>query len=159
AAGVIMYLLGTRSVRKSMHVFALLSLVVVIVRPGVRDTLRDLFMSTFDPDSYRGKSYYYRKELWPVARSLAATSGTRTLFGHVGSTNETMDLYDRFEYGGNAHHTGFSSWDNNYACDLVEFGYVGLSIEVLLYASVLWSLYHSARQVPEEYRNIAAAFT
>src|SRR5947207_14849946 len=116
-----MYVLGTRKVPKCMNVLPALSVFVIIARPGVRDTLRDLFMSTFDPDSYRGKSYYYRKELWPVAKSLAATSGTRTLFGHGGQTTETMDLYDRFEYGGNAHHTGFSSWSNNYACYLFEF--------------------------------------
>jgi O-antigen ligase len=116
-------------------------------------------MSTFDEDSYRGKSYAYRKELWPVAKILAAENGTRTLFGHGGQTTETMDLYYMFQNGGSTHHTGFSSWDNNYACDLVEFGYVGLYIEVALYITVLWTLYRATRKMPEEYQNIAAAFT
>jgi hypothetical protein len=159
AAGVIMYVLGTKQVRKSMHIFGVLVVLMLIFRPGVRDTLRDLCMSTFDEDSYRGKSYAYRKELWPVAKILAATSGTRTLFGHGGQTTETMDLYDMFQNGGSTHHTGFSSWDNNYACDLVEFGYVGLGIEVALYVTVLWTLFRATRQVPEEYRDIGAAFT
>jgi hypothetical protein len=157
-AGAVMYVLGSEKIRKSMRVFAYLSLLVVIVRPGVRDTLVDLSMSTFDPDSYRGRSYYYRKELWPVARSLAATSPTRWLFGHGGLSTEEMDLSDRFEYGGSTYHTGFSSWDNNYACDLVEFGYVGLFIEVAFYGCVLLALYRAATQCPAAYRDMAAAF-
>ena len=36
AAGIIMYLLGNGQVRKSMRIFAVLSLLVTIVRPGVR---------------------------------------------------------------------------------------------------------------------------
>jgi O-antigen ligase len=156
-AGVVMYVLGSEKIRKSMRVFAYLSLLVVIVRPGVRDTLVDLSMSTFDPDSYRGRSYYYRKELWPVARSLATTSPIRWLFGHGGLSTEEMDLSDRFEYGGSTYHTGFSSWDNNYACDLVEFGYVGLLIEVAFYGVVLLALYRAATQCPAAYRDMAAA--
>jgi hypothetical protein len=69
-----------------------------------------------------------------------------------------MDLSDRFEYGGSTYHTGFSSWDNNYACDLVEFGYVGLALEILFYGCVLLSLYRSVVRCPVEYRDIAAAF-
>jgi O-antigen ligase len=156
-AGALMYVFGTPKVRKSMHLFACLTVLMVIARPGVRATIVDLTESTFDPDSYRGRSYYYRKELWPVALSLAKTSPVRTLFGHGGLSTETMDLSDRFEYGGSTYHTGFSSWDNNYACDLVEFGYVGLGLEILFYAGVLLSLYRSVVQCPTEYRDIAAA--
>jgi hypothetical protein len=157
-AGAVMYIFGTSKVRKSMRVFACLTVLMIVARPGVRATIVDLTESTFDPDSYRGRSYYYRKELWPVALSLAKTSPVRTLFGHGGLSTETMDLSDRFEYGGSTYHTGFSSWDNNYACDLVEFGYVGLALEVLFYACVLLSLYRSVVRCPTEYRDIAAAF-
>jgi hypothetical protein len=157
-AGAVMYVLGTAKVRKSMRIFAMLSLIVVVVRPGVRDTLRDLVMSTFDTDSYRGKSYAYRKELWPVAIKLSKESAVRGLFGHGGLSTETMDLHDMFEYGGSTYHTGFSSWDNNYACDLVEFGYVGLGIEITLYLSILYSLYRANRQAPPEYQDMSAAF-
>ncbi len=157
-AGVVMYVLGTSKVRKSMRIFAYLSVVVIIARPGVRDTLVDLCTSTWDPDSYRGRSYYYRKELWPVAKDLVKVDGTRYLFGYGGLSTETMDLHDRFEYGGSTAHTGFSSWDNNYACDLVEFGYAGLLVQCALYGFVLLSLYRSVTRCPEEYRNLAAAF-
>ena len=157
-AGAIMCIFGSKKVRKSMLIFAALSVVVVIVRPGVRDTLKDLTMSTFDEDSYRGKSYAYRKELWPAAFKLAKESPIRALFGHGGLSTETMDLHDMFEFGGSTYHTGFSSWDNNYACDLVEFGGFGLGVEVLFYGCVLFTLYRSTRQCPEEYRDVSAAF-
>jgi hypothetical protein len=157
-AGAMMYVFGSQKIRKVLRIFAYLAVLMIIVRPGVRDTIRDLTESTFDPDSYRGRSYYYRKELWPVALSLAEVSPVRTLFGYGGLSTEAMDLSDRFEYGGSTFHTGFSSWDNNYACDLVEFGYVGLGLEILFYAAVLFSIYRSLLQCPAAYRDIAAAF-
>jgi hypothetical protein len=135
--GGLLFMLGSPQMRRSITIFALLSLVVVILRPGVRDTLVDLVSSTFDKDSYRGRSYYYRKELWPVAISLANASIERGLFGYGGLSTETMDLSGRFQFGGSTYHTGFSSWDNNYAADLVEFGYLGLGVEIFFYAIVL----------------------
>ena len=156
-AAAVMYVLGSPQVRKFLRVFAYLAVLMVVIRPGVRATIVDLTESTFDPDSYRGRSYYYRKELWPVAVSLANASPVRALFGHGGLSTEAMDLSDRFEYGGSTFHTGFSSWDNNYACDLVEFGYGGLGMEALLYAAVLLSLYRSVKGAPPEQRDMAAA--
>jgi len=135
-AGVVMYLLASARVRKSMRIFGYLTIFMIIARPGVRDTLVDLTMSTFDEDSYRGASYSYRKELWPVAINLAKTSPVRALFGHGGMSTEGMDLSDRFQFGGSTFLIGYSSWDNNYACDLVEFGYVGLGIEIIFYACI-----------------------
>lgn len=156
-AGVVMYLLASARVRKSMRIFGYLTIFMIIARPGVRDTLVDLTMSTFDEDSYRGASYSYRKELWPVAINLAKTSPVRALFGHGGMSTEGMDLSDRFQFGGSTFLIGYSSWDNNYACDLVEFGYVGLGIEIIFYACILASLYRSLSRCPAAYRDMMAA--
>src|SRR5262249_2546470 len=45
-ASGIMFVFGSAKVRKSMAIFAALSVIMVIVRPGVRATLVDLTMST-----------------------------------------------------------------------------------------------------------------
>lgn len=157
-AAAVMYVFGSKKVRKILRTFAYVALLMVVARPGVRATIVDLTASTFDSDSYRGRSYYYRKELWPVAISLSKASPVRALFGYGGLSTESMDLSDRFEYGGSTFHTGFSSWDNNYACDLVEFGYVGLGLEILFYACVVLGLYNSVAQCPGANRDLAAAF-
>ncbi len=156
-AGVIMYALGTAQVRKSMHIFALLSVLVLIFRPGVRATVWDLVYSTFDKDSYRGRSYYYRNELWPVGLKLVKKDFTRTLFGYGCQATETFDLSDQFQYGGSTFHTGYSSWDNNFAADMVEFGFVGLGLEILFYALVLFDLGRAALRSQPAQRNMATA--
>ena len=156
-AGVILLVLATRRMRRTVLVFCLLAVVVLVARPGVRATVYDLVMTTNDPDSYRGGSYEYRKELWPVAFDLAGSSPVRALFGHGGQSTETMDLHSRFEYGGSTFNIGYSSWDNNYACDLVEFGYVGLSIEVVFYVCILAALSRSAVRCRDPWRNVAVA--
>lgn len=159
AAAVIMFFLGSRGVRRSLGFCAVLALVILVARPGVRATIWDLSDSTLDPDSYRGRSYAYRKELWPVGRKLVSKSTTRALFGYGGLATEKMDLYDMFQYGGNIVRTGFSSWDDNYAADLVEFGWVGLVVECVFIGAVLLDLGKRAlRSVPENRDMAAAAF-
>lgn len=156
-AGVVMCFAGSGSTRKVMRIFAVLTLVVLVLRPGVRATIYDLTNSTFDPDSYRGRSYYYRKELWPAAFDLVKASAGRFLFGYGGLATEKMDLSARFQYGGNSFRTGYSSWDNNYAADLVEFGYVGLALEAAFYACVLVASARAVRRCPPVHRDKAAA--
>ena len=157
AAGILMFFLGSGSIRKVTRIFALLTLVVLMLRPGVRDTIVDLTSSTFDPDSYRGRSYYYRKELWPAAFDLVQASASRFLFGYGGLATEKMDLSARFQYGGNTFRTGYSSWDNNYAADLVEFGYLGLMVEIAFHACALVVLARAVRRCPPVHRDKAAA--
>lgn len=156
-AGIVMVALGGRGIRKCMLTFLALSILVTIVRPGVRDTLVDLVGSTFDKDSYRGMSFYYREELWPVARSLAAVSVVRMAVGYGGLAVEVMDLSDRFQYGGSTKLIGFSSWDNNYAADLVEFGYGGLIIEWVFLTYILVKLGRATLRAPQAYRDRMAA--
>ena len=156
-AGVVMFFLGTSKVRKSMITFLLLSVFVVIARPGVRATLVDLTMSTFDPDSYRGASYYYRKELWPMAIKLVSNSPIRMLFGCGPDSLEHMDLYSHFTYGGSTYHTGFSSWDNNYAANFAEFGCLGFLAQILFCIAVFSTFCRLALRGPPVHRDIIAA--
>jgi hypothetical protein len=113
-------------------------------------------MSTFDPDSYRGMSYYYRKELWPVAIKLVHGSPAKFLFGCGPLSLESMNLSSLFKFGGSTYHTGFSSWDNNYAANFAEFGYLGFAAEILFYAVVFLSLVRYALRGPRANRDLAA---
>ena len=79
--GVLLYFLGTAKIRKTIVFMLIMAVVVIVIRPGVRQTVVDLVMSTFDPTSYRGGSYYYRKELWPMAFKLVDASPNRMLWG------------------------------------------------------------------------------
>jgi len=97
-AGAVMYVFGTSKVRKSMHLFACLTVFMGIARPGVRPPSVDL-TRPFDPDR-TGPFILLSEELWPVAIASPKTSPFRGLFGHGGLSTEAMDLSDRFDTAG-----------------------------------------------------------
>jgi len=135
---------GSRDTKRVFVMFALLAVLVLAVRPGVRETLTAAIgsLTDKDEDSVKGNSYQYRWRLWHVAFAEIKKSPERMLFGYGGLSTETMDLSDYFERGtgGNTALTGFTSWDNQLACDLIELGFVGLAVEAGLYLGVLGTL-------------------
>lgn len=145
---IVLGCLGSKKVRKLLLAALAISVCVLILRPGVRSTISDLMLSTPDPETYRGSSYAYRKELWGVAYGEITKSPIRTLFGYGGLSTEFMNLFDKFQYGGNIFRTGFSSWDNQYAANLIEFGFLGFTIEALVYLSLLRKLWYDLQKSP-----------
>ncbi len=161
-AGGILLVLGSNQMRKSFVMIGVLSVVVIIARPGVRETLVSAISTTVgaDKDSVKRKSYEYRWKLWEVAYSEVKKSPGRLLFGYGGLSTEDMDLSDYFEKesGGNTALLGFTSWDNQQACDLIEFGFVGSALEVILFIAVLWKLLKLWKSSQGVDRTIMAAF-
>jgi hypothetical protein len=118
---------------------------VLLLRPGIWQTLTGLWYETFTTtadDSVKKMSYQYRGTLWHVAYSEVKKSPERFLFGYGGLTTETMDLSSYFSSGagGTTAALGYTSWDNQMACDLIEFGYVGFLVEIVLLGTILASL-------------------
>jgi O-antigen ligase len=140
--GAISFLLGTAQTRKRCLWVVLFALATIVIKPGVRDTIVDRYTETFDKGSYKETSYSYRWKLWHVAFSEINKSPERFFFGYGGQSTQSMDLSQYFEHeqGGTAVKIGFTSWDNHYAADLIEFGWVGLGIEIILYVSILCGL-------------------
>jgi O-antigen ligase len=134
----IMCAMGGKSQRRRCKGIAVLVVAVMIIRPGVWQTIADKYEATFDTNSHKGKSYEYRYRLWHVAISEIGKTPERTLFGHGGLSTETMDLSQYFEKqsGGTTHKLGYTSWDNRYACDLMEFGVVGFALLVWLFGYI-----------------------
>ena len=141
-ATIAMIVFGSPGIKLRFAAIAMLALLVVAIRPGVRETLISAFESTFQPDSVKGKSYEYRWHLWNVAYSEISKSFERFLFGYGGLSTETMDLGSYFEKesGGTTALLGYTSWDNQLACDLIEFGSVGFAIESVLLLSIFIAL-------------------
>ncbi len=149
--------LGGRRLRFQLASLAVLALCVLVLRPGVWGTISSLMGSTFDTESEKGRSYSYRNELWGVAYHEIAKSPERLLFGYGGLSTEFMDLSDKFQYGGNAVKTGYTSWDSQYAADLIEFGFLGLALDAALYLCVLAALVRNLREAPLSFRELQAA--
>jgi O-antigen ligase len=158
-AGVgMMVLSGGKFVRK-LAIIAGLAAVVCIVRPGVWQTIFGLSNQTFQAGTLKASSYNYRWKLWHVALAEIEKSPARLLFGYGGQSTETMDLSGYFghEEGGLAITIGFTSWDNNMACDLIEYGIVGFTIQMLIYLYVIRRLLSDWHRAEGALRELMAA--
>ena len=153
---VLGYLAGKR-VRKLLITLFVLSLAVLILRPGVRSTISSLILSTGNADSLRGGSFSYRNELWRVAFSEISKSPIRILFGYGGLSTEFMNLYDQFQFGGNVVRTGYSSWDNQYAGNLIEYGFVGFTLEFSAYIIIVTRLWKRLKKISTTDKDFRAA--
>ena len=153
-------LLGSRETKKIFVYMVLMGIVVVMLRPGVQQSLLERYYATFDKDTLKGQSYEYRWILWHVAASEISKSPERLLFGYGGLSTEQMDLsrYFEKEAGGNTYLTGFTSWDNQLACDLIELGFCGFLLEMVLFATALYKLIAIYRRSAPADRNFVLAF-
>src|SRR5690606_37747131 len=82
------------------------------------------------------------------------------LFGYGGLSTERMDLshyFDR-ESGGTTNALGYTSWDNQLACNLIEFGIVGFTIEILLLIAAMRMLLRNMRRARPPDRTMILAF-
>jgi O-antigen ligase len=155
----IMMVFGSGVQRKSWVVLGIVACSVLIIRPGVKDTIMSLSEETFQVDTLKGKSYEYRWKLWHVASDMIAKSPERTLFGYGGLSHSTMDLSSYFgrQEGGNAIVLGYTSWDNNYAADLLEYGIVGFFVEIILYSKIVIALIRNMRVSNRGMRDLMVA--
>ena len=121
---------------KRFLVFALVCVALAIpFNPGVRQTIKDKVTDTLDTDSFKGETYQYRWELWRIAFREVVKSPKRFLFGYGPGSGEILIFETELSYSGDVRDVW--SWDNHYACQLLETGFTGLALLVLLH---LWIL-------------------
>jgi hypothetical protein len=139
---VTMGAIGGQAIRKKLRFLSVLVALVLVARPGVLDTITDLWSQTFDNSSVKGRSADYRKVLWTVAWKELSKSPDRLAVGYGGHSTETMDLGEYFESGagGEAAQLGYTSWDSQLAADLMQYGFLGFGFELILYGSLLTML-------------------
>lgn len=130
-----LFMLGDAKSRKALKWLAIGGALVMILRPGVWETIGNLLGDT-DAESQKGRSYNYRWELWGAAFKTIAVSPIKLGFGYGALSHETMDLSHLLTMGGNIKKLGYTSFDNNYAAFLLELGLIGLALTMSLYASI-----------------------
>jgi O-antigen ligase len=152
--GGLSFVIGSRRTKRRCAAILMLAALTLLVRPGIRATISGRAMDTLAEGSYKGASYQYRWRLWNVAFSEINKSPERLLFGYGGLSTESMDLSQYFppQKGGAPDKLGFTSWDNNYASDLIEFGLLGLGTEILLYGTIAIRLFRRTRTSPPPLR-------
>lgn len=141
-AGTLCLFFGDGPTRRRCLLLLGAALLMLVLRDGVRETIASRFRDTYKTGSYKGTSYQYRWRLWHVASAEISHSPERLLFGYGGQSTESMDLshYFRQMEGGMTSKTGYTSWDNHYASDLIEFGLYGFILIGGAYAAIVLQL-------------------
>ncbi len=151
-AGVQMFILGPSPLRKRMLLVIVLVLTTLAFRQGVKDVFQAKYSLTFDIETGEGRSYAYRWELWKRAYREVRKSPARTLFGYGQGSHHVMDLAD--EATPYDSESSFWSWDNDYACLLLEQGFVGLGLIIIVYGVFWMNLFRIWRRVDESRKNM-----
>jgi len=113
-------------VRKYLAALAALTAVVLVLRPGVWETIANIYYATFDPTSPLGSSYEYRYVLRDLIVKALSVSPMRWLCGFGMESFYSLKL-EGLLYG---HPYKFLSCDSAWLEILVETGYVGLFIVI-----------------------------
>jgi hypothetical protein len=160
----VLWLLGSPKTKRLITILSVSMLIVLVIRPGVRETFWGLIQTTWQKDAAKHQSYEYRWELWRVAWMAVSSSPVRAIFGFGGSATDSLDFSewsDLISVGAlkskSNEEVVFTSWDNTYARDLVAFGAIGLLIRLLFYGYVIVSMTKLFRKQSTELRDMTAA--
>jgi O-antigen ligase len=136
---------GNRVVRRYLSVIAILTVAVLVIRPGVWETIANIYGATFNPDSPLGTSYEYRYVLRDLATKAVSKDLTRSLWGYGMESFSYLNLQGKL-YG---QPYTFLSCDSAWLELMVETGYVGLAIISLILFLPLWYAWKGVRDGPD----------
>jgi O-antigen ligase len=141
---VFVFLLTYKQVRKYMLVIAALALAVLIIRPGVYETIAESYAVTFMPEHPKGSSYEYRYALMDVAKAALAKNTDRMLWGYGQESFYYLHLTGPFL--GKPDHK-FESCDSTWIQSMIETGYVGFGIFALMLGVAAWNTLRNVRRL------------
>lgn len=150
--GILLLLYSSRGTRLSLAAITCLCVAVFVIRPGVWDTVRDLYVQTVndnDPNSVKEASYEYRWALWTVGANAINKNASRELLGFGMGTFFQLHLVAPFN--GNPNYV-FTSCDEAWVQQMVETGYVGLGIVALVLLTPLYLTLRNLRRIPKQHR-------
>jgi len=141
----VIFLWDNGRIRKYLAVVAIICVPVVIIRPGVWDTISNIYVATFDPESPLGSSYEYRYVLRDLSIKAVSKDLTRSLWGYGMESFYYLGLEGEL-YG---HPYQFLSCDSAWLEFLVETGYVGLMTISLILLLPLWYAWKAMKKAPD----------
>jgi O-antigen ligase len=152
-AFILLFLFEPGKMRKYQMVIAALALAVLIIRPGVLETIRDLYGETFDVrwGNPKGLSTEYRFELRRIAQATLARDFRRELWGY--GMESFVDLNLEGELAG--HRMPFLSCDSAWIELMLETGYVGLLLIACLLLMPAFLAWRDFRRLPSPDRYLS----
>jgi len=120
----------------------------LLLRPGVYDTLKGIWISTFDPATQMGRSYSYRYALFKVIFDTLDKDPFRQIVGFGQNSFHHLNLQEWFF---DRYYT-FLSCDCAWVAFAIETGYVGFAVMLLLLGAAWLMAWRSYRTLPEPER-------
>ena len=154
---IVLYLLGTKLMRRRLNWLLLACVALALVKPGVLTSITNRFGTVLNPnDSMEGSSAQYRIELWYKAFYEISKAGHRFLFGYGDGAHRVMDLSgDAFVSTRHASYA-FRSWDSEMACILLQRGIIGLYVLCWLYFGIIRAQFRAYRSAQGRRRDMLA---
>jgi hypothetical protein len=149
----ILFVFCRGAARRILVSLGALAALVLLLRPGVFQTLYDLFYYTFVPQSLVGSSFSYRSALLNLAFSTLGESLTRSLFGFGPGTFFDLQLVAEFK----DRSYRFFSCDSSWIAFMFGSGYVGFATMAILLLRPLWDVFRLVLATEGEDRQNAAA--
>lgn len=146
-----LFLLGDRRVRKYLLYVGMLTVAVLVIRPGVWDSLSVIYWNTFNPNTVTGSSYDYRYALEHVAVGAVTRSFPRALWGYGMESFYFLGLQGTL----NGSPYTFLSCDSAWINFMVESGFVGLFLIALLLMTAAFVTWRNFRRIPEPDRYLS----
>lgn len=134
------------NIKKSVIIYSVVGIALLIINKGVFDTIYNLYKDTFNVHTLKGDSFSYRGELWRVAVSKILESPIRFIFGYGDGSHNILDIAGRLSYNTSKYVT-FDSWDSEYACILLERGVVGFTIYLYMILIIMYNIIKSGLKI------------
>ncbi len=136
-------LFSRNKVRKYIMVIGLLSITAMVVRPGIWATVKGIYDNSFDMNTSTGTSYAYRYALQNAVTEKLKGSPTRAVWGF--GLESFYDLHLEGDFLGSPH--VFLSCDSSWSELMIETGFVGLAIIILILVKPVWYSYKNYRRL------------
>jgi hypothetical protein len=140
----LLFIMTNGRVRKYLLITAVLGVIVVVSRPGIWQTIADLYVASTDATSPVGASYLYRDTLSQTIEQVVHKDATRFVFGYGLGTFRELGLEITFLNVTQRWYT----CDDNWALFIYELGYGGLLITTCLLFAPIWIAIRNLRLLP-----------
>ena len=144
----ILLLFSRNAVRKYLTVIALLTATVLIARPGVWETIANLYGATQDADTAQGESYQWRYALYHVAERELSKDFGRSLWGYGPESFYYLGLTTEFRTDGALHTVPVETCDSAVVELLMDTGCVGFLLVATLLLKAAGVAFQSFRRLP-----------
>jgi hypothetical protein len=151
---VLILLFGTGQIRRYVVVLVLLSATVLLVRPGVWETIVNLYGATMDSESAQGASYEWRYALYRITFEHLDEHPDRAIWGYGPESFFYLGWQGQFQ----GSTVAFESCDSSVAALLAETGYIGCFLVVFLLGKAALVTFLECRKLPSPSNGLLLAF-